>query len=743
MNPPKPIRNLPPKPFTKNLPPKPKTLPPKPALNRGRGISPPPKPTNPPPNKQNLQQENFQLKKPPTPPKPPTSPQSPSIQKYQSLPSYNIPPVRNDLKSPRQGAFPTNKTAFLAQKANLETKENFEKKEKFQTGNFLANKPKQKTPSPQQINLQEENGNIKEEDIKKGDIFNGELQGEEKSKLTRRKLPKTHYEKNEDSRQQPIPPPRPTPKKRGLPQVPNSVTNQKTEGTNYTKKLPPTPLERPLPNIPTKNKQETQSPNITSTVSLPAGPRKNIRRQLPQTPNSKTHLPDQSSQFRQPPNNPNISNIISTNQDDNTDENESEDDFLNSILLHEFAFSSRLFDVIKNNKTKHDSIKDIGEKEIAEMMQSIPSSEYGNIEKNPDPKNHHNAFENVENFENVDLGIEIKKKWFGKKKHRQSQMIPQQQEITPTPQISQAVPEPTEKKQGRWARFKKKTTKLKGFLTKKKNKDKKSQIEDPLPSHLQTKNISTSPQTNNSNISKTKTKTKSKSKTLSPNDAMSPSSIKKQMEMQSKILLEPRKKIINDNGIACFGIPIETLSEREQRDCAKIPDFLTQIFDYIEEKAKYTTGIYRVSGMHDSIAQYQKTIDQGKPITFSDFEQHEASGLLKLYFRMLPEPLFSNELNQIFSEKFSDDIFSDDPNVDKYDILNQITSSMKKLSLPNRLLINKLLSHLFEISSYSHYNSMTPYNLAICFSPTTQIPMPLLTFLIKNWNDNRLDCNEN
>lgn len=57
-----------------------------------------------------------------------------------------------------------------------------------------------------------------------------------------------------------------------------------------------------------------------------------------------------------------------------------------------------------------------------------------------------------------------------------------------------------------------------------------------------------------------------------------------------------------------------------------------------------TEGIFRISGSITDIQQMRKDYDQGKPPPWQKCENvHNATGLLKLFLRELPEPLMTYE----------------------------------------------------------------------------------------------------
>lgn len=74
---------------------------------------------------------------------------------------------------------------------------------------------------------------------------------------------------------------------------------------------------------------------------------------------------------------------------------------------------------------------------------------------------------------------------------------------------------------------------------------------------------------------------------------------------------------------------------------------------YLIKKKKeslHEQGILRQSGSKVLIDTLKKKFDEGKRPNLTKVDPHAVSGLLKLYFRELPEPVIPAQLNQQFSE---------------------------------------------------------------------------------------------
>jgi hypothetical protein len=100
-----------------------------------------------------------------------------------------------------------------------------------------------------------------------------------------------------------------------------------------------------------------------------------------------------------------------------------------------------------------------------------------------------------------------------------------------------------------------------------------------------------------------------------------------------------------------FGQPIDPESDY-------IPTFLLLCSSYLEKHSFFTLqnpllklpqvereGIFRVSGNLNSIMELKQRFDRGEEIDLSQIpDPHTVSGVFKLWFRELPEPLLTYDL---------------------------------------------------------------------------------------------------
>lgn len=146
-------------------------------------------------------------------------------------------------------------------------------------------------------------------------------------------------------------------------------------------------------------------------------------------------------------------------------------------------------------------------------------------------------------------------------------------------------------------------------------------------------------------------------------------------------------------------------------DGVTIPPFLANLFAIVEKDGLDAEGIFRLSGAKLEIDNGVKAINGGKVFTESDnLGVHVASGLIKLFFRQLPEPLFTFELYS----KFIDVANMTGPQEEVRCKINELVGQLPPV---NRALTSTLMVHLAKVATHSDVNKMTPSNLAIVFAP--------------------------
>ena len=166
------------------------------------------------------------------------------------------------------------------------------------------------------------------------------------------------------------------------------------------------------------------------------------------------------------------------------------------------------------------------------------------------------------------------------------------------------------------------------------------------------------------------------------------------------------------NRPAVFGVDIGKLADREGR---RIPTFLVETIDYIENNLLSTQGIFRISASSMVQTRIQNAIDRGQQIDWTEYnDPHLAPNLLKKFFRDSPTPLIPYEIYNCFI-MLSATIpnIQDDPELLKAKLKNALDLMPTK----NRMILAKLCKFLTHVSEKSDANMMGLSNLATIWGP--------------------------
>ncbi|KAJ7387341.1 hypothetical protein OS493_004332 [Desmophyllum pertusum] len=173
-----------------------------------------------------------------------------------------------------------------------------------------------------------------------------------------------------------------------------------------------------------------------------------------------------------------------------------------------------------------------------------------------------------------------------------------------------------------------------------------------------------------------------------------------------------RKKSLSEKGV--FGVDIATVSRREESD---IPLVVIGCVQEIERRGMEEVGIYRLSGATSEVRRLKEAFDnnsQSALVQVAEADIHAVAGLLKMYLRDLPEPVFTDDLYPKFVEANG----IKDPEEKKKAMMELFES----LPTPNRLTCIYLLDHLRRLSEHQEQNKMGQNNLATVFGPNILRP---------------------
>ncbi|XP_030625730.1 breakpoint cluster region protein isoform X2 [Chanos chanos] len=163
-----------------------------------------------------------------------------------------------------------------------------------------------------------------------------------------------------------------------------------------------------------------------------------------------------------------------------------------------------------------------------------------------------------------------------------------------------------------------------------------------------------------------------------------------------------------------FGVKIGVVTKREH---SKVPLIVRQCVEEIERRGMEEVGIYRVSGVATEIQALKAAFDANNKdvsVMMSEMDVNAIAGTLKLYFRELPEPLFTDELYP----NFTGGVALSDSVAKESCMLNLLLS----LPEPNLLTFLFLLDHLKRVAENESINKMSFHNLATVFGPTLLRP---------------------
>ncbi|XP_055012269.1 active breakpoint cluster region-related protein isoform X2 [Boleophthalmus pectinirostris] len=163
-----------------------------------------------------------------------------------------------------------------------------------------------------------------------------------------------------------------------------------------------------------------------------------------------------------------------------------------------------------------------------------------------------------------------------------------------------------------------------------------------------------------------------------------------------------------------FGVPIETVAQQEG---VLVPHVIRCCVEEVERRGMDEVGIYRVSGTTGDINTLKTAFNCNlcEAVTrLRGAEVNAVCGVLKLYFRELPEPLIPAELFQSLAQAL--DLTDTDARS------SSLLSAMKSCPDTNRNTLLFLLHHLRRVSERQDVNKMSLLNLATVFGPSLLRP---------------------
>uniref|UniRef100_A0A8C6FW94 Rho GTPase-activating protein 12 n=1 Tax=Moschus moschiferus TaxID=68415 RepID=A0A8C6FW94_MOSMO len=162
-----------------------------------------------------------------------------------------------------------------------------------------------------------------------------------------------------------------------------------------------------------------------------------------------------------------------------------------------------------------------------------------------------------------------------------------------------------------------------------------------------------------------------------------------------------------------FGANLSNLCQREN---STVPKFVKLCIEHVEQYGLDVDGIYRVSGNLAVIQKLRFAVNHDEKLDLKDSKWediHVITGALKMFFRELPEPLFT------FNH------FNDFVNAIKQEPRQRVSAVkdlIKQLPKPNQDTMQILFRHLKRVIENGERNRMTYQSIAIVFGPTLLKP---------------------
>ncbi|KAL4866667.1 hypothetical protein BDV12DRAFT_187308 [Aspergillus spectabilis] len=162
-----------------------------------------------------------------------------------------------------------------------------------------------------------------------------------------------------------------------------------------------------------------------------------------------------------------------------------------------------------------------------------------------------------------------------------------------------------------------------------------------------------------------------------------------------------------------FGVSLDDLYVR---DGTAVPMIVYQCFQAVELFGLDVEGIYRLSGSANHISQMKALFDNdSSQVDYTNPENfhhdvNSVAGLLKQFFRDLPDPLFTSQAYSGFI-----DAARIDDDIQRRDSLHAIINGLPDAHYAT---MRALILHLNKVQEHYTQNRMNAGNIAICFGPT-------------------------
>ncbi|GAA6227890.1 rho GTPase-activating protein 12-like isoform X2 [Lates japonicus] len=209
-----------------------------------------------------------------------------------------------------------------------------------------------------------------------------------------------------------------------------------------------------------------------------------------------------------------------------------------------------------------------------------------------------------------------------------------------------------------------------------------------------------------------------KNRAMKTSTSMDASDNKKTRHKLKKFLTRrPTLQAVRDKGYIkdqVFGCSLSNLCQREN---CNVPSFVKMCIDHVENSGLCVDGLYRVSGNLAVIQKLRFAVNHDEKVNLADGKWediHVTTGALKMYFRELPEPLFTYTLFHDFVSAIKIP--------DYKQRVHSIKDLVRQLPKPHHDTMQALFKHLRKVIDHGEENRMTTQSVAIVFGPTLLRP---------------------
>ncbi|KAF2109109.1 hypothetical protein BDV96DRAFT_652344 [Lophiotrema nucula] len=197
-----------------------------------------------------------------------------------------------------------------------------------------------------------------------------------------------------------------------------------------------------------------------------------------------------------------------------------------------------------------------------------------------------------------------------------------------------------------------------------------------------------------------------------------------QQQLQERLMQQNRN---------IFGIPLQEAVDLTVPVGSRLqlPAVVYRCLEYLRAKNAYhEEGIFRLSGSNIVIKGLRDRFNNEGDIKLLGgeyYDVHAVASLLKLYLRELPASVLTRELHLDFLK-----VLDMDEREKKIQTFNVLVHRLPRVNFD---LLQAISSFLIQIIDNASMNKMTVRNVGIVFAPTLNIPAPLISFFLTDFED--------